>query len=205
MSSVSNSQDVGIDLDSFPPSRSRGGGFHAALSNVRRAHSRSASWSLPGGQAARPSEFSRGLVSLNPMTPITNAIREIVPSFGQLSRTSESNSGGGDVSRDPSQTSLLLGTSELEDSPEQGVGSSENSHGLSNERDSMRTVGDSGSSVTVHLPREHVAIPMNGTPATPDEPNVGLELSDSMRWLEHNAIFFILVLIKFAWYHRSGM
>lgn len=206
MSSVSNPRDVVLDLDSpHPPSRNRGGGFHPAFSNVRRTHSRSASWSLPGGQGARHTEFGMGLVSLNPMTPITNAIREIVPSFGQTPRTPESNGGSGRgtpqprISRDPSQTSLLHGPSE--EGPEQGEDDDpipENGH------DSLRTLGDSSSNVNVHLPHEHTVIPM-GAQGTADEPNLGLELSDSMRWLERNAIFIILLLIKFAWYHRSGM
>ncbi len=205
MSSLSNSQDVVIDLDSpGPPSRSRGVGYHPTLSNVHRAHSRSASWSLPGAQGA--GEFGRGLVSLNPMTPITNAIREIVPSF--RSRTSETNMVGGNgtprLSRDPSQTSLLLGPTEIEENPEQGVGETQESHGSSNGHDSSRrTLGNSSSNVNVHLPHEHIAIPVGGLNAT-DETNVGLELSDSLRWLEHNAIFIILLLVKFAWYHRSG-
>ena len=199
MSSVSNPQDVGIELDSPPSTRSRGVGYHTTL-NVHRAHSRSASWSLPGAQGA--GEFGRGLVSLNPMTPITNAIREIVPSF--RSRTSETSMVAGNgtprLSRDPSQTSLLLGP---EESPERGVGETQEG-GLSNGHDSSRrTLGNSSSNVNVHLPHEHVAIPIGGQ-GTGDEQNVGLELSDSLRWLEHNAIFIILLLVKFAWYHRSG-
>lgn len=208
-SSLSNPRDVVLDLDSHPSSRSRNGGFRPAFSNVRRTHSRSASWSLPGGQGPRHTEFGRGLVSLNPMTPITNAIREIVPSFGQPSRTSESNGSGGSgrgtprISRDPSQTSLL-GPSELEEGPEQGEGTSGDNPVSANGHDPLRTLGDSSSNVNVHLPHEHTVIPM-GAQGTVDEPNLGLELSDSMRWLERNTIFIILLLIKFAWYHRSGM
>lgn len=204
MSSSSNSQDIGIELDTPPPpsSRSRGLGFHATLSNVRRAHSRSASWSLPGAQGA--GEFGRGLVCLNPMTPITNAIREIVPSF--RSRTSETSMGTGSgtphLSRDTSQTSLLLG--DAEGSLEQGSRvETQEGHVPSGYDPSRRTLGNSSSNVNVHLPHEHVAIPMGGQGAA-DEANVGLELNDSLRWLEHNAIFIILLLVKFAWYHRSG-
>ena len=203
MSSISSSQDVVLEMETLPSSRSRGGGFHPAFSNVRRTHSRSASWSLPGAPTSRHSEFGRGLVSLNPMTPITNAIREIVPSFGQTSRTSDSTNDGANgrgtphVSRDTSQTSLLLGPSELEEGVEHTEGTSDGP------ADSLRTLGDSSSNVNVHLPRDHSTIPV-GAQGPGDEPNVGLELSDSMRWLERNAIFIILLLIKFAWYHRSG-
>lgn len=197
---ASDPQDVVIDLDSHPPSRNRNGGFHSTLSDVRRAHSRSASWSLPSGQG---SDFGRGLVSLNPMTPITNVIREIVPSFGQQSRTADS---GGRVSphvsslhasRNPSQASLLEGQTVEQDE------SAQETRNLSSGHDSLRTLGDSSSNVNVHLPREHLAVHM-GEQGPPEEANVGLELSDSMRWLEQNAIFIILLLMKFAWYHRSG-
>ena len=194
MSSPSEPQNVVLDLDSLPPSRgTRTGGF---LSNVHRTHSRSASWSLANGQATRPAEFGRGLVGLNPMTPITNAIREIVPSFG---RSNSSVRSSPHLSRNASQTSLLLGTSELEEvSVEQTVTQTQDGG-----HDSLRTLGDSSSNVNVHLPREHTAVHMGPQPP-PEEPNVGLELSDSMRWLEQNAIFIILLLMKFAWYHRSG-
>lgn len=209
MSSLSNPPDVAIDLDSHPSSRNRNGGFHPTLSNIRRTHSRSASWSLPGGQSARPAEFGRGLVSLNPMSPITNAIREIVPSFGQSSRTLEvssvtgsggsSGSGSPHISRDPSQVSMASGGVELQQASQQG-GDTESTNGY----DSLRTLGNSSSNVNVHLPHEHTVIPM-GAQGTAEDPNVGLELNDGMRWLEGNAIFIILLLIKFAWYHRSGI
>lgn len=199
----SDSQDVVVDLDSLPPSRGRNGGFRTALSNVHRAHSRSASWSLSSGQGT---DFGRGLVSLNPMTPITNVIREIVPSFGHISRTSDSNGRASPhVSRNTSQASLLLGSSELEQGAigQNGIEDTRDIHGLSSGHDFLRTLGDSSSNVNVHLPREHMAVHM-GAQAPPEDANVGLELSDSMRWLEQNAIFIILLLMKFAWYHRSG-
>lgn len=208
MSSLSNPQDVVLELDSHLSSRNRGV-YHPAFSNVHRTHSRSASWSLSGGQSVRHTEFGRGLVSLNPMTPITNAIREIVPSFGQTSRTSEPSAGGSGratphISRAPSQTSLLLSPPDLGEALEQVEGTNEEHPVSPNGHDSLRTLGDASSNVSVHLPREHAAIPV-GSPGTADEPNMGLELSDSMRWLERNAIFIILLLVKFAWYHRAGI
>ena len=199
---ASDSQDVVIDLESLPHSRTRNGGFHSTLSNVRRAHSRSASWSLPSRQG---SDFGRGLVALNPMTPITNVIREIVPSFGQHSRTADSSGrvsphvASPHTSRNPSQTSLLGQTIEQDGNTEEA----QETRDLSSGHDSLRTLGDPSSNVNVHLPREHLAVHMGG-PGPPEEANVGLELSDSMRWLEQNAIFIILLLLKFAWYHRSG-
>ena len=204
MSATINSQEVRVDMEPLPSRGSRGRSFHSALSNVRRSHSRSASWSLPGGQGSRPSEFGRSLASLNPMTPITNVIREIVPSFGQLSqRASETNGGSSPhLSRNPSQTSLLLGNPEMEGGGVELRLNENNEPSESPGHDPLRTLGDSSSNVNVHLPHEHTVIPIQGPP---EDQNVGLELSDSMRWLERNAIFIILLLIKFAWYHRSGL
>ena len=199
---ASDSQDVVVDLDSHPTSRGRNGGLHSALSNVHRAHSRSASWSLPSAQG---SDFGRGLVSLNPMTPITNAIREIVPSFGQPNsngRGSPHAIGSPHASRNASQTSLLLGSSELEEQVEP-LANNEETRCSPSGHNSLRTLGDSSSNVNVHLPREHLAVHM-GAQGPPEEANEGLELSDSMRWLEQNLIFIVLLLLKFAWYHRSG-
>lgn len=205
---MSTYQDVAIELEPPPPPRGRGRTHHTTFANIHRTHSRSASWSLPG-PGGHGSRASMSLAALNPMTPIANVIREIVPSFGQSSDSSTGVSPH--VSRNPSQTSLLLGSPEVEESnPEQ------ESIGLVNSHVSMRTMGDTSSSLSVHLPHEHVSLASPPPPAAggggatgslddQNNNNVGLELSDSMRWLEHNAIFIILLLIKFAWYHRSGM
>ena len=43
-----------------------------------------------------------------------------------------------------------------------------------------------------------------GQPQFPEEQNVGPELGDGVRWLEHNAVFALILLLRFAWFHRSG-
>lgn len=192
---TSTSQHVSIELESpSPPLIGRGRGVHTALSDVHRTHSRSASWSLPGGHGSRHSEFGMGLASLNPIAPITNVIREIVPSFGSLSQNSDSN-GSLRVSRNPSQSSLLLGPG----------GTEVEGRGVSgtHESNSQRSLGDSGSNMNVQLPHEHTAIPVGGQ-GMQEEQNTALEMSDGFRWLEQNVVFVILLLVKFAWYHRSG-
>ena len=73
-----------------------------------------------------------------------------------------------------------------------------------------RTLGDPSANISVHVPRNHNppgpntggggGAHQNGN----EEQNVGIELSDGVRWLERNAIFIILLVVKFAWYHRSG-
>ena len=42
-------------------------------------------------------------------------------------------------------------------------------------------------------------------PIEAEEQNIGTEIGDGVRWLEQNAIFFVLLLVKFAWFHRSGV
>ena len=44
-----------------------------------------------------------------------------------------------------------------------------------------------------------------GQPQFPEEQNVGPELGDGVRWLEHNAVFALILLLRFAWFHRSGL
>lgn len=180
------SPDVSIEMEQVMPSRvGRTRGLLPSMSEVRRAHSRSASWSLPGGRSSLPSGMG---LSLNPIAPLTNVIREIVPSFDRLSRHSGSD-GSNHVSREPSQNSLLLGTTGVEREGGEVVDG--------------REQGEADTTESVAMPREHIAIPM-GVQGAPDEQDVGLELSDSVRWLEQNAVFIILLMIKFAWYHRSG-
>lgn len=41
-------------------------------------------------------------------------------------------------------------------------------------------------------------------PQFPEEQNVGPEMGDGVRWLEHNAVFAVILLLRFAWFHRSG-
>lgn len=48
--------------------------------------------------------------------------------------------------------------------------------------------------------------PSNETqPQFPEEQNVGPEMGDGVRWLEHNAVFVLILLLRFAWFHRSGL
>ena len=191
---TSTSQDVSIELEPGLPSLiGRGRVVHTSISDFHRAHSRSASWSLPGGHGSRPSEFGMGLA----ISPITSVIREIVPSFGSLTRNRDSD-GSLHVSRDPSPTSLVLGSGGTEVEGRSAIDTHE-----ADSQDPPRSLGDSSSNMNVHLPHEHTAIPL-GAPGLPEEQNLGLELSDNVRWLEQNAVFIILLLVKFAWYHRLG-
>ena len=77
---------------------------------------------------------------------------------------------------------------------------------LSGEAWESRTVGDHTANVNVHGLRGHIPPTTGGMPHQNgnEEQNMGIEIGDGVRWLERNAIFIILLLVKFAWYHRSG-
>ena len=217
--------DVGIELEAPRPSTPRGrngrnvagsrGSTSVNSAAEQRSHSRSASWS-----------FTRGQV-LNPITPITSVIREIVPSLSQISMTASNTTANVSIpesprpSRTSSRESLLVrgnnsaGTSEDERGREgSGDGRRERLYDgdrtrLSPERwGDSRTLGDSSANMNVHVPRNHNP-PGSMTGGGPhqngnEEQNVGIDIGDGIRWLERNAIFIILLLVKFAWYHRSG-
>lgn len=213
--------DIGIELESPPTPRGRGGRGLAAplppqvnpgIPLEQRSHSRSASWS-----------FTRGQV-LNPITtPLTSVIREIVPSLSHLSMSAGSTTGVSipespqPPSRASSQESLLRNTSAAFTVGGSGEGEGRGERTFddhppmsSSELWDSRTLGDPSANVNVHVPRG-INPPttggiahQNGNGNGNEEQNVRFEIGDGVRWLERNAIFIILLLVKFAWYHRSG-
>ena len=183
-SMATSGQEIAIDLD--PPSTPRGRGrgvLPPPVTAPHRGHSRSASWSFTRGQGPLRTDLSN-LPSINPMTPITTVIREIVPSFGQLSRLSRNSSTVGTprFSRDSSLTSVARGEDD----------------GLLDEQASGEAEATVDPSLNLNLHLQGTV--NNGT----EEQNIGLEISDGIWWLEHNALFIILLVLRFAWYHRSG-
>ena len=188
-------QEVGIDLDAgvdtggpLPPGvRPQRGDFAPGGGSLHnpRSHSRSQSWSFNSrGQRPGTGDLTSGLAALN---PITSVIREIVPSFGGEQSDSSSGNSPTLVSRAASQVSLPLssfGEGLVRGSPP----STPHPH---------RTVGGRGGAEGEGGERG----PGNGNE---EQQNIGFEISDGIRWLEHNAIFIVLLLLKFAWYHRSG-
>ena len=187
---------VGIDLDpagegGVPP------GAEYSTGGNPRSHSRSQSWSFNSrGQRPGAGELPSSLAAL---TPITSVIREIVPSFGG-SETESSSSVESPllISRAASQASLSSGIrfgdpgtpiSPHVTLPHRtgggGGGGGGGGRGGEGERGGERGTGGSG--------------------GNDEQQNIGFEISDGVRWLEHNAIFIVLLLLKFAWYHRSGI
>ena len=142
---------------------------------VRMTHSRSASWSFTRGQRPGGSDLSSSLAALNPLTSV---IREIVGHDSENSSPSSPR-----MSRAASQVSLPLSRGPSYDD--------ELSNGPPRSPQGME-----------ERPRPHPHPHLNVN--TEEQNNIGFEISDGIRWLEHNAIFIILLLIKFAWYHRSG-
>ena len=45
---------------------------------------------------------------------------------------------------------------------------------------------------------------VGGNALTEEQNSMAPEMRESLKWLERNAVFFALLLISFAWYHRSG-
>ena len=190
-------QEVGIDLDpnltaegSLPHGVHPPTAFTPGIHNNSRSHSRSQSWSFNSrGQRPSTNDLTTSLAALN---PITSVIREIVPSFGQEESDTSSGNSPTLMSRAASQVSLPL------------TGGIRFGEGLGREPPNLP-----------HPPRPHRTGGGGrgaegggergaGNGNDEQQQNIGFEISDGIRWLEHNAIFIILLLLKFAWYHRSG-
>ena len=190
-------QEIGIDLDpnltaegSLPHEVHPPTAFTPGIHNNSRSHSRSQSWSFNSrGQRPSTNDLTTSLAALN---PITSVIREIVPSFGQEESDTSSGNSPTLMSRAASQVSLPL------------TGGIRFGEGLGQEPPNLP-----------HPPRPHrtggggrgaegAGERGAGNGNDEQQQNIGFEISDGIRWLEHNAIFIILLLLKFAWYHRSG-
>ena len=186
-------QEVGIDLDTGVVDGVPPGAEYPAGGNPR-SHSRSQSWSF-NSRGQRPGAGELPL-SLAALTPITSVIREIVPSFGGSETESNSAESPLLISRAASQASLLPLSSgirfgdpgdPISTLPHRtggGVGGGGGRGGEGERGGERGTTGGGGNEE--------------------QQQNIGFEISDGVRWLEHNAIFIVLLLLKFAWYHRSG-
>ncbi len=156
-----------------------------------RMHSRSASWSFThAAQRSAGTDLGSSLAALNPLQGVTSVIRELV---GQESDHSSPSSPR--ISRTASQVSLPLARGpsyddELSNSPPRRTLDVRQDHRA---RAAMEA--------EIGRARQHQQLQ---TSNEDQQNNIGFEISDGIRWLEHNAIFIILLVIKFAWYHRSG-
>ena len=178
--------EIGIDLD---PSYDEGAPSHDPHSTSfpstlhPHTHSRSQSWSFNsrGQRLGGTADLTTSLAALN---PITSVIREMVPSFGQ-DTDSSARSSPARMSRTTSQVTLPLRT------------------GVTFDTELVREESPPTSAAHPH-PHRTVGGRAEGSGEGEDQQNIGFEISDGIRWLEHNAIFIVLLLLKFAWYHRSG-
>ena len=185
------------------------------LGYPHRMHSRSSSWSFTGSQGLGPTDLSSSLAAIN---PIRSVIREFVPS---LRRTDEHDDQSPlRMSRASSQLSLSLSSrngneDDAAHPPSRNfsnIGLASAVHGFPRE-DPLSSVGSNTNRNQPFAAENLPGGPMlMNTGGPPEEPNgVGIaagggsgEMSDWVRWVEQNAIFFILLLIRYAWMHKSG-
>lgn len=203
-------QEIGIELDSSIDmgGTPQGGEYSTSggLQNSRR-HSRSQSWSFNShGQRTGAGDLTSSLAALN---PITSVIREIVPSFGENSSSSSATSPLS--SRVASQASMHPLSTGIRFGSDSDASDSSSSHAPHPHRTSAGVGGGGVGGRGIPSAEgeranagERGGVAANTNEEQPQQQNIGFEISDGVRWLEHNAIFIILLLLKFAWYHRSG-
>ena len=186
-----NSQDVGFSIGE-PESPTEVRSFNPFS---HRAHSRSSSWSFTGSTRPGAADLGSSLASIN---PIRSVIREFVPSLDTTreSPVSPPSRSGSQLSmrllnrRDDDTTHPNYITQSRGDTPPNAVNSS---NSLSSEDSNIRDQPFA-----------------DNTPTTAGIGNVdidagGVELSEGLRWIEQNAFFFTILLIRYAWMHKSGI
>ena len=199
-------QEVGFSLGDPDPTSPTAERRHSISFFSSRMHSRSSSWSFTGSTRPSASDLGSSLASIN---PIRSVIREFVPSLDPTNETAPS-----PPSRTNSQHSINLnrGTSYDEDTTQQNFSSLSLSHVaqpvLPVRRNSDNSLSSSNSSnnreqpFADSIPEGMIHLNVNNGG---DDPNNGsVEISDWLRWIEQNAIFFTLLIIRYAWIHRSG-
>ncbi|XP_064392016.1 RING finger and transmembrane domain-containing protein 2-like [Halichondria panicea] len=148
-----------------------------------RSHTRSQSWTNPPvGQA----NFTSSLTSIYSVSPLATVFREFfMRSGGQSNHTP--NRRENHLNRTFSETSL----------PRQQV---IHSRGNTPPPQEHRTL--EGASISEDLPgRTNEEVIQDNV----EQPTIGVEISEGVRWMERNAVFIVIVLIKFSFYHRAGL
>lgn len=189
-----NSQEVGFSIGN--PESPAEGRRHSLNLFSSRAHSRSSSWSFTGSTRPGASDLGSSLASIN---PIRSVIREFVPTLNTTSENPASPPSRSDSqlsmrrlsSREDNTTPLNYVTQSRGDTPPTAVNSS---NSLSSEDSNNRDQPFADS------------IPFNGGGGSNVDIDGGsVELSEGLRWIEQNAFFFTILLIRYAWMHKSGM
>lgn len=199
------SQDTAIEFEPNRPSCEGDeyieGMVSHSLFSTHRTHSRSQSLSLPVDAHQRTHQlgYSPDISSMYSISPFSNVFRDFVPSFVNMAQSS-----------DPTNVHLSR-TSHIQSRSSSG---SSLSQGLRYERE--ETGNDHLSENTDERDRhEHVSLNMDTSHdhrqfhehaghETVDHSTLGLEISEGVRWMERNAVFIILLLLKFSYYHRYG-
>lgn len=178
----SEEMDLTTQCESQEPLRS------SSLCN-RRSHSRSQSWTT-----FPHTDFSSSITSVYSVSPLSSVIREFVPSLVNLTRpsTTSSNSNQNHIERHFSSNNLpqqLVQTNNSDDAQQ-----AYDSVSPRETRITMEDLVSSSTSTHINTSRD------NDT----ERSTLGVEISEGVRWAERNAVFFVILLLKFSVYHRYG-
>ena len=161
---------------------------------THRSHSRSQSWSLPDAAPRAQADFAPGITSMYSISPISTVIREFVPSIVQLTRSSDPSNMNSyrRISRNSSSGTLHGDQDREHGAPPQDGGY----------RRDQWTRGDV--SINMEGPDERRSHEQAVRHEYVEQSTLGVEISEGVRWMERNAVFIIILLIKFSYYHRYG-
>ena len=148
-----------------------------------RSHTRSQSWTNPPmGQT----NFTSSLTSIYSVSPLATVFRELFMRSESQSNQAANHRQENHLNRTFSESSL----------PQQQI---THSRGNTPPLQDNRTLGDA--STGDGLPRR---INEEVFQDNVEQPVIGVEISEGVRWMERNAVFIVIVLIKFSFYHRAG-
>lgn len=197
-------QDTAVQLDPLPNSHES---VHhllpSTMLNTHRTHSRSQSWSLDTHRHSRPCNYAPDISSMYSISPLTNVIREFVPSFVTMAQSSGSTGSHSDSNRH-TQSRNLSSTSLSQGLMYSGI------EGVTNEDELDHTTDRDGHEQSPNADRGLI---MNSpydqghdspAPESAERSLLGVEISEGVRWMERNTVLIILLLLKFAYFHRYG-
>ncbi len=186
-----DTSDVGFSIGG-PDSPTEGTRTPSRFLNPR-VHTRSSSWSFTGSTRPGAGDIGASIAAIN---PIRSVIREFVPTLGTTNEndiTTRSQSG--------SQLSLRSFGIGEDDATPLNYATPINYVTQSRGHTPPVTV-NSDNSVSSNDSRDHPYA--NNGPMFPDTDADSIELSEGFRWIEQNAFFFTLLLIRYSWIHKSG-
>lgn len=208
--SASN-QDTAIQVDPVHSSCERVGYVQdvapPTVLNSHRTHSRSQSWSLSNDsqQRSHQSNYPSDITSIYSISPLTNVIREFVPSFVNMAHSSDPTN----VHLNRTSHNNIQSRSASSSSMSQGVryGREDADHNVfehTDERNRHEQLTHGDTSLNMDVPYDRRQFHEQAVREAMDQSTLGVEISEGVRWMERNAVFIILLLFKFSFYHRYG-